>query len=75
MCHDGDFLCVLCGLISDIHFLGHQVLPGVLSRNESAGKTHPAGHSIVEPHRVAEKLHPGDEKLPSLAAKISPLRL
>nr|XP_048288280.1 C-type lectin domain family 9 member A isoform X2 [Myodes glareolus] len=72
LCHNSDFLCVLCGLISNIHFLRHQILPGVLSCNESAGKTHPAGQSIAEPHRMAKKLHPADEKLPSLAAKVSP---
>ncbi|KAL1789667.1 C-type lectin domain family 9 member A isoform X1 [Sigmodon hispidus] len=74
VCHDSDFLCALCGLISNIHFLGHQVLPGVHSCNESAGKTHPTGKSVAEPHTVAEKLHPADEKLPNLATKFSQFR-
>ncbi|XP_028636831.1 C-type lectin domain family 9 member A isoform X2 [Grammomys surdaster] len=65
VCCDSDFLCGLCGLISNIHFLGHQVLPGVRSCHGAAGKTHPTGYSLAEPHTAAEKL-------PSLTTKISP---
>lgn len=72
MCCDDDFLCGLYGLVSNVHFLGHQVLPGILSCLGAAGKTHPTGHSIGEPYTVAEEIHTGI--LPSLTAEISPFR-
>lgn len=49
-------------------------LPGVLSCNGAAGKAHPTGHSIAEPHTVAEEPHTAVKKLPSLTTKISPVR-
>ena len=73
VCCDDDFLCGLYGLVSNVHFLGHQVLPGILSCLGAAGKTHPTGHSIGEPYTVAEEIHTGI--LPSLTAEISPFRL
>ncbi|XP_052030963.1 C-type lectin domain family 9 member A isoform X3 [Apodemus sylvaticus] len=69
---DDDFQYGLCGPVSNIHFLGHQVLPGVLSCHGAAGKTHPTGHSIAEPHSAAEEPHTAIEKLPSLTTEISP---
>lgn len=59
-------------LIKDAH--PSHSLPGVLSCNGAAGKAHPTGHSVAEPHRVAEEPYTAVKKLSSLTTKISPFR-
>ncbi|XP_073932176.1 C-type lectin domain family 9 member A isoform X4 [Castor canadensis] len=71
---DCDFLYFVHGLISNIHFLGHHVVPGVHSCNAAARKTHAPGQLIAELYTVEEQLHSSDAILPHLDAQLFQVR-
>lgn len=55
----------LHGIISNIHLLGRQIVPGIQHGYEAARKTQPAGQSPVKLHSVAKELCASDATLPA----------
>eukprot|EP00069_Balaena_mysticetus_P007458 bmy_05518T0 len=67
---DSGFMYLLHRLMSNLHFLGCQVVPGVHYCNEAARKTHPTGQSTAQLHTMEEKPCPPDEILPNVDAEV-----